>query len=234
MFGRPAKFSKGRIRSVAMRTTDPPSSRWAYWSRDLAPVGYADGSSGEGVDDIRTLNPSHFFRRFFGISGRIPTFRSSTASRDRSKRRKSQAAFQKLWGATAGTVVLGDDLSIDHLIRGASFTLDSVYAEMELDTNGLASGANGMPGAFLRVFRQRSASEHELQQRGLGDDFGCAQRAELGRSRRVRGFLGGCRGFEVYGADDSFVDLRHGNDDFDDQLSGRNHRPQRIRYAARR
>ena len=70
-----------------------------YWGWDLVPENRGDRIAGEGVDDIRTLN-SPIFPAIFGISGRIPISRSSTASRDRSKRRKSQAAFRKLWGAT--------------------------------------------------------------------------------------------------------------------------------------
>ena len=115
-----------------------------YWSRDLAPVGYADGSSGEGVDDIRTLNPSHFSGDFwdFGTDSDFPLLNSQSRSEQAAQ---IASGISKIVGRNGGTVVLGDDLSIDHLIRGASFTLDSVYAEMELDTNGLASGANGMP-----------------------------------------------------------------------------------------
>ena len=115
-----------------------------YWSRDLAPVGYADGSSGEGVDDIRTLNPSHFSGDFwdFGTNSDFPLLNSQSRSEQAAQ---IASGISKIVGRNGGTVVLGDDLSIDHLIRGASFTLDSVYAEMELDTNGLASGANGMP-----------------------------------------------------------------------------------------
>ena len=115
-----------------------------YWSRDLAPVGYADGSSGEGVDDIRTLNPSHFSGDFwdFGTNSDFPLINSQSRSEQAAQ---IASGISKIVGRNGGTVVLGDDLSIDHLIRGASFTLDSVYAEMELDTNGLASGANGMP-----------------------------------------------------------------------------------------
>ena len=115
-----------------------------YWSRDLAPVGYADGSSGEGVDDIRTLNPSHFSGDFwdFGTNSDFPLINSQSRSEQAAQ---IASGISKIVGRNGGTVVLGDDLSIDHLIRGASFTLGSVYAEMELDTNGLASGANGMP-----------------------------------------------------------------------------------------
>ena len=115
-----------------------------YWSRDLAPVGYANGSSGEGVDDIRTLNPSHFSGDFwdFGTNSDFPLINSQSRSEQAAQ---IASGISKIVGRNGGTVVLGDDLSIDHLIRGASFTLDSVYAEMELDTNGLASGANGMP-----------------------------------------------------------------------------------------
>ena len=115
-----------------------------YWSRDLAPVGYADGSSGEGVDDIRTLNPSHFSGDFwdFGTNSDFPLINSQSRSEQAAQ---IASGISKIVGRNGGTVVLGDDLSLDHLLRGASFTLGSVYAELELDTNGLASGANGMP-----------------------------------------------------------------------------------------
>ena len=115
-----------------------------YWSRDLAPVGYADGSSGEGVDDIRTLNPSHFSGDFwdFGTNSDFPLINSQSRSEQAAQ---IASGISKIVGRSGGLTVLGDDLSLDHLLRGASFTLDSVYAEMELDTNGLASGANGMP-----------------------------------------------------------------------------------------
>ena len=123
-----------------------------YWSRDLAPVGYRiDGSSGEGVDDIRTLTSSH-------LSDDLWDFGTDPADSDfhfpliNSQSRSEQAAqiasgISKIVGRSGGLTVLGDDFSIDHLLRGASFTLGSVYAEMELDTNGLASGAarSGMP-----------------------------------------------------------------------------------------
>ena len=116
-----------------------------YWSRDLAPVGYrSDGSSGEGVDDIRTLTSSHFSGDFwdFGASSDFPLINSQSRSEQAAQ---IASGISKIVGRIGGLTVLGDDLSIDHLIRGASFTLDSAYAEMELDTNGLASGANGMP-----------------------------------------------------------------------------------------
>ena len=119
-----------------------------YWSRDLAPVGYRSGSSGEGVDDIRTLNPSHFSGDFwdFGTDSDSDSNFPLINSQSRSEQAAQIASgISKIVGRNGGTVVLGDDLSIDHLIRGASFTLGSVYAELELDTNGLASGANGMP-----------------------------------------------------------------------------------------
>ena len=116
-----------------------------YWSRDLAPVGYRrGGSSGEGVDDIRTLTSSHLSGDLwdFGTDSDFPLLNSQSRSEQAAQ---IASGISKIVGRNGGTVVLGDDLSIDHLIRGASFTLDSVYAEMELDTNGLASGANGMP-----------------------------------------------------------------------------------------
>ena len=115
-----------------------------YWSRDLAPVGYADGSSGEGVDDIRTLNPSHFSGDFwdFGTNSDFPLINSQSRSEQAAQ---IASGISKIVGRNGGTVVLGDDLSIDHLLRGASFILGAAYSELELDTNGLASGANGMP-----------------------------------------------------------------------------------------
>ena len=117
-----------------------------YWSRDLAPVGYRrGGSSGEGVDDIRTLNPSHFSGDFwdFGTNSDFPLINSQSRSEQAAQ---IASGISKIVGRNNDlTVVLGDDLSIDHLTRGASFILGSVYAELELDTNGLASGANGMP-----------------------------------------------------------------------------------------
>ena len=123
-----------------------------YWSRDLAPVGYRiDGSSGEGVDDIRTLTSSHFSGDFWDF-GTDPADSDFHFPLINSQSRSEQAAqiasgISKIVGRSGGLTVLGDDLSIDHLLRGASFTLGSVYAEMELDTNGLASGAarSGMP-----------------------------------------------------------------------------------------
>ena len=202
-----------------------------YWSRDLAPVGYADGSSGEGVDDIRTLNPSHFSGDFwdFGTNSDFPLINSQSRSEQAAQ---IASGISKIVGRNGGTVVLGDDLSLDHLLRGASFTLGSVYAELELDTNGLASGANGMPAPSCEFSDNEVRANTNYNNAAVAMTLDCAQRAELDRSRRVRGFLGGWRGFEVYGADDGFVDLRHGNDDFDDRLSGRNHRRKRIRYAA--
>ena len=116
-----------------------------YWSRDLAPVGYRrGGSSGEGVDDIRTLNPSHFSGDFwdFGTNSDFPLINNQSRSEQAAQ---IASGISKIVGRNGGLAVLGDDLSIDHLTRGASFALGSVYAELELDTNGLASGANGMP-----------------------------------------------------------------------------------------
>ena len=116
-----------------------------YWSRDLAPVGYRiDGSSGEGVDDIRTLNPSHFSGDLwdFGTDSDFPLLNNQSRSEQAAQ---IASGISKIVGRNGGTVVLGDDLSIDHLTRGASFILGSAYAELELDTNGLASGANDMP-----------------------------------------------------------------------------------------
>ena len=116
-----------------------------YWSRDLAPVGYADGSSGEGVDDIRTLNPSHLSGDFwdFGTDSDFPLLNNQSRSEQAAQ---IASGISKIVGRNGGlTVVLGDDLSIDHLTRGASFILGSAYSELELDTNGLASGANDMP-----------------------------------------------------------------------------------------
>ena len=115
-----------------------------YWSRDLAPVGYADGSSGEGVDDIRTLTSSHLSGDLwdFGTDSDFPLLNSQSRSEQAAQ---IASGISKIVGRNGGTVVLGDDLSIDHLIRGASFILGSAYAELELDTNGLASGANDMP-----------------------------------------------------------------------------------------
>ena len=116
-----------------------------YWSRDLAPVGYRRGeSSGEGVDDVRTLNPSHFSGDFwdFGTDSDFPLLNSQSRSEQAAQ---IASGISKIVGRNGGTVVLGDDLSIDHLTRGASFILGSAYAELELDTNGLASGANDMP-----------------------------------------------------------------------------------------
>ena len=124
-----------------------------YWSRDLAPVGYRRGeSSGEGVDDIRTLTSSHFSGDFWDF-GTDPADSDFHFPLINSQSRSEQAAqiasgISKIVGRNDDlTVVLGDDLSLDHLLRGASFTLGSVYAEMELDTNGVASGAarSGMP-----------------------------------------------------------------------------------------
>ena len=115
-----------------------------YWSRDLAPVGYADGSSGEGVDDIRTLTSSHLSDDLwdFGTDSDFPLLNNQSRSEQAAQ---IASGISKIVGRNGGTVILGDDLSIDHLTRGASFTLGSVYAELELDTNGLASGANDMP-----------------------------------------------------------------------------------------
>ena len=117
-----------------------------YWSRDLAPVGYRrGGSSGEGVDDIRTLNPSHFSGDLwdFGTDSDFPLLNNQSRSEQAAQ---IASGISKIVGRNGGlTVVLGDDLSIDHLTRGASFILGSAYSELELDTNGLASGANDMP-----------------------------------------------------------------------------------------
>ena len=116
-----------------------------YWSRDLAPVGYRrGGSSGEGVDDIRTLNPSHFSGDLwdFGTDSDFPLLNNQLRSEQAAQ---IASGISKIVGRNGGTVVLGDDLSIDHLTRGASFILGSAYAELELDTNGRASGANDMP-----------------------------------------------------------------------------------------
>ena len=118
-----------------------------YWSRDLAPVGYRrGGSSGEGVDDIRTLTSSHFSGDFwdFGTDSdfHFPLINSQSRSEQAAQ---IASGISKIVGRNGGTVVLGDDLSIDHLTRGASFILGSAYAELELDTNGRASGANDMP-----------------------------------------------------------------------------------------
>ena len=116
-----------------------------YWSRDLAPVGYRrGGSSGEGVDDIRTLNPSHFSGDFwdFGTDSDFPLLNSQSRSEQAAQ---IASGISKIVGRNDGFAVLGDDLSIDHLIRGASFALGAAYSELELDTNGLASGANDMP-----------------------------------------------------------------------------------------
>ena len=119
-----------------------------YWSRDLAPVGYRrGGSSGEGVDDIRTLTSSHLSGDLwdFGTDSDFPLINSQSRSEQAAQ---IASGISKIVGRNNDlTVVLGDDLSIDHLLRGASFTLGSVYAEMELDTNGIASGAarSGMP-----------------------------------------------------------------------------------------
>ena len=115
-----------------------------YWSRDLAPVGYADGSSGEGVDDIRTLTSSHLSGDLwdFGTDSDFPLLNNQSRSEQAAQ---IASGISKIVGRNGGLEVLGDDLSLDHLIRGASFILGSVYAELELDTNGLASGANDMP-----------------------------------------------------------------------------------------
>ena len=118
-----------------------------YWSWDLAPENRGDRIAGEGVDDIRTLNSSHFSGDFwdFGTDSDFPLINSQSRSEQAAQ---IASGISKIVGRNNDlTVVLGDDLSIDHLLRGASFTLGSVYAEMELDTNGIASGAarSGMP-----------------------------------------------------------------------------------------
>ena len=118
-----------------------------YWSWDLAPENRGDRIAGEGVDDIRTLNSSHFSGDFwdFGTDSDFPLINSQSRSEQAAQ---IASGISKIVGRNNDlTVVLGDDLSIDHLLRGASFTLDSAYAEMELDTNGIASGAarSGMP-----------------------------------------------------------------------------------------
>ena len=118
-----------------------------YWGWDLAPENRGDRIAGEGVDDIRTLNSSHFSGDFwdFGTNSDFPLINSQSRSEQAAQ---IASGISKIVGRNNDlTVVLGDDLSIDHLLRGASFTLGSVYAEMELDTNGIASGAarSGMP-----------------------------------------------------------------------------------------
>ena len=118
-----------------------------YWSWDLVPENRGDRIAGEGVDDIRTLNSSHFSGDFwdFGTNSDFPLINSQSRSEQAAQ---IASGISKIVGRNNDlTVVLGDDLSIDHLLRGASFTLGSVYAEMELDTNGIASGAarSGMP-----------------------------------------------------------------------------------------
>ena len=118
-----------------------------YWGWDLVPENRGDRIAGEGVDDIRTLNSSHFSGDFwdFGTNSDFPLINSQSRSEQAAQ---IASGISKIVGRNNDlTVVLGDDLSIDHLLRGASFTLGSVYAEMELDTNGIASGAarSGMP-----------------------------------------------------------------------------------------
>ena len=118
-----------------------------YWGWDLVPENRGDRIAGEGVDDIRTLNSPHFSGDFwdFGTNSDFPLINSQSRSEQAAQ---IASGISKIVGRNNDlTVVLGDDLSIDHLLRGASFTLGSVYAEMELDTNGIASGAarSGMP-----------------------------------------------------------------------------------------
>ena len=140
-----ASETRAEAYPLGRNAKSPVAVSLGYWSRDLAPVEYrSDGSSGEGVDDIRTLNPSHFSGDFwdFGTDSDFPLLNNQSRSEQAAQ---IASGISKIVGRNGGTVVLGDDLSIDHLTRGASFILGAAYSELELDTNGLASGANGMP-----------------------------------------------------------------------------------------